>query len=98
MKMKRVSLMLGEDQHEHLSSLGLNVSALVRDLLDDYLNDSKITLRVQEQTKMIYDQIIANTGTTDEDLEPFLLKALKEVLRMKMSAIEKLSLKLDSNE
>ena len=90
--LKRISLMVREDQYLSLSENGLNFSGLVRDLLDDYLSDFKITISVSEETRKLYDLIISNTGSTYEDLEVYFKQALKSMLKEKiknMQALEK---------
>ena len=41
---RRISLMIREDQHSRLLELGVNMSGLIRSLIDDHLSDAKITL------------------------------------------------------
>ncbi len=94
-ELRRISLMVREDQHEHLISSGLNVSGLVRDLIDDYLSDFKITLSVSEETRAIYDRVVSNTGATDKDLEVYIVKALKELLKARIQEMQDLEKNLD---
>ena len=82
--------MIGEDQHEEISKRGLNLSGLVRDLIDDYLSEHTVVLSVSDETKSIYDQVVSNTGAKDEDIEPYLLEALKELLRERIKEMERL--------
>lgn len=82
--LKRVSLMIREDQHQLLNDKGYNASGLFRDLLDDYLSEHKVTISVSKETKEIYDMIISNTASTDEDLEKYLRKSLKDLLQEKI--------------
>ena len=89
-KLKRISLMLREDQQAKLSKLGLNLSGLVRDLIDDHLSDHKITLGVSEETRKLYDKIISNTGSTDSDVEVYLRDSLKVMLSDRIKAMQKL--------
>ena len=88
--LRRISLMVRADQHAALSDQGLNVSGLVRDLIDDYLSEHTITISVGEETRGLYDQIVANTGSTDADVEVYLREALKHLLRDKVRAMRKL--------
>ena len=91
-ELRRISLMIREDQYQQLVEMGLNVSGLVRDLVDDYMSDFKITLAVSEETRRVYDEVISNTGATDADLEKYILKGLKELLKSRirqMQALEK---------
>ncbi len=89
-QIRRISLMIREDQHERLAKLGVNVSGLIRSLIDDHLSEHKITLGVTEETANLYHQIVSNTGSTDEDVEPYLKAALKEMLKTKIKEMEKL--------
>ncbi len=82
--------MMREDQHQKLVNSGLNVSGLVRDLVDDYLSEFKITLSVTEETRRIYDKIVSNTGATDADLEKYIVKALKELLKIRIKEMQDL--------
>ncbi|MEM7645742.1 MAG: hypothetical protein AAF203_02430 [Pseudomonadota bacterium] len=86
--------MVREDQHQKLLDSGLNVSGLVRDLIDDYLSDFKITLSVSEETREIYDKVVSNTGATDADLEKYIVKALKELLKIRIRQMQDLQEKL----
>ncbi len=90
MSMKRISLMLREDQYNKVTEAGLNLSGLVRDLLDDYLSEHKITLSVTEETKSLYDLIVSNTGSTDEDVEKYLKNTLKLLLKDRIKAMQEL--------
>ena len=86
--------MIREDQYQKLLGSGLNVSGLIRDLIDDHLSDFKIILSVSEETRQVYDQVVSNTGTTDSDLEVYVLKSLKELLKKKIHQMQELEKKL----
>lgn len=88
--MKRVSLMLREDQYQTIIDSGLNLSGLVRDLVDDHLSEHKITLSVSEETRKLYDLIVSNTGSTDEDVETYLKDTLKLLLKDRIKAMQNL--------
>ena len=88
--LRRISLMIREDQHQKLLDSGLNVSGLIRDLVDDYMSEHKITLSVTEETRRIYDQVVSNTGATDVDLEHYIVKALKELLKARIREMQDL--------
>ncbi len=88
--LRRISLMVREDQYRSLSDRGLNVSGLIRDLIDDYLSEHKITISVGEETRNLYSQIVANTGTTDVDVEVYFREALKHLLSDKIKAMQQL--------
>lgn len=90
MSMKRISLMIREDQYNTVTEAGLNLSGLIRDLIDDYLSEHKITLSVTEETKSLYDLIVSNTGSTDEDVEKYLKSTLKLLLKDRIKAMQEL--------
>ena len=87
---RRISLMIREDQHLELLGLGVNMSGLIRSLIDDHLSESKITLAVSEETAHLYQQIVSNTGSTDADVEPHLRAALKKMLKDRITQMERL--------
>jgi len=87
---RRISLMIREDQHLRLLELGVNMSGLIRSLIDDHLSESKITLAVSEETAHLYQQIVSHTGSTDADIEPYLRVALKRMLKDRITQMEKL--------
>jgi hypothetical protein len=92
--LKRISLLLREEQYEQLSRLGLNVSGLVRDLIDDYLSEHKITLSVSEETRNLYDRIVSNvagrTGSADAQVEVYFREALGRMLQDKIKEMQTL--------
>ncbi len=87
---RRISLMIREDQHERLAELGVNVSGLVRSLIDDHLSESTITFAVSTETANLYREIVSHTGSTDADIEPYLRQALKSMLKDRIARMEKL--------
>ncbi len=91
---KRVNIMLGEEQYERLSKAKINISSFIRDLLEDHFSQTVINISVNQQTFDLYNEVISNTGATDEDIEPYLKEVLKKVLDKRMKQIEKLRLKL----
>ena len=82
--------MVREDQHQRLLDSGLNISGLIRDLIDDHLSEHKITLSVSEETRQIYSRVVSNTGATDVDLEKYIVKALKELLKGRIQEMQEL--------
>jgi len=92
--LRRISLMVREDHYRALVDKGLNVSGLIRDLMDDYLSEHSITVSVGEETRSLYDQVVANTGSTDEDVEVYFREALKQLLRDKIKSMQKLEKKI----
>ena len=85
---KRINIMILESQYQSLNERGLNVSGLIRDLLGDYLSRSTITLQVSPETRKLYDTIVSNTGSTDEEIEAPLRQALAEVLERKIDEMK----------
>ncbi len=88
--LKRVSLMLRQEQYDQIIQRGINFSGLVRDLVDDHLSEHKVTIAVSEETKTLYDKIVSNTGTTDEEFEVYLRTALRAVLKHKIQEMKEL--------
>ena len=70
--LRRINITISEEQYRALNERSLNVSGLIRDLLGDYLAANKITLQVSDETRRIYDLVVSNTGSSDEDfVAPF---------------------------
>ena len=92
--LKRINVMLRQDQHQTVLDAGLNMSGLLRDLLDDHFSESKITLSISTKTKKIYDNLISNFGANDRDLEPHLVLAMDKVLQSKIDEIDALRKRL----
>ncbi len=87
---KRVNIMITEDQYKTLTERGLNVSGLIRDLLGDYLSENVVNVQVSEETKQIYDMVVANTGSSDQEIEVYLRVALAQVLANKIDEMQEL--------
>ncbi len=87
---KRVNVMSRDDQYQILSEQGLNLSGLIRDLLGDYLSENVVNIQVSEETRRIYDLVVSNTGSTDEEIEVHLRVALAKVLEQKISEMQEL--------
>jgi hypothetical protein len=92
--LKRISLMIREDQYEALVEGETNLSGLIRDLIDDHTSEHKIVLSVTEETKNLYETIISNTGSTDEDLEVYIRSGLKDLLKDRIKEMQALEKKL----
>ena len=58
------------------------------------LSASTITVQVSDETRHLYDQIVSNTGATDEDIEIHLRTALADVLKNKIDEMTSLHLEL----
>lgn len=96
--LKRISLMIREDQHDKIVDLGLNLSGLIRDLIDDFLSEHNITLAVTEETKQLYDTIISNTGSSDSEVEKYLKHTLKHLLKDKIEYMQTIQDRLEEDE
>lgn len=86
--LKRISLMIGEDQYEALSKKGVNVSWLVRDMIDQYLNEKKIVLDVSDETLKLYQKVSGLTGGKPDEFETHFKKALLEFLKSKIDEMQ----------
>ncbi|MFN8391732.1 MAG: hypothetical protein U0136_15695 [Bdellovibrionota bacterium] len=91
---KRVNVLIREDQHQKVMDLGLSLSGLLRDLLDDRFSDTTVVLSVSKRTKKLYDNIISNFGVGDADLERFFVQALDRFLSERSREIEVLKKRL----
>jgi len=88
--LKRISLLIGEDQYQAISERGLNLSWLLRDLIDDYLSAKKIVLEVSDETLALYQKIVSATGALDSEFEPYFKEALHTFLKAKIESMQKL--------
>jgi len=82
--------MIKQEQYQTLTEKGVNVSGLIRDLLDDYLSDHKVTLAVSEETHDLYEKIVSNTGANDSQLEVYLRDSLRMLLKDKIKEMQDL--------
>jgi hypothetical protein len=87
---KRVNLLITSEQYARVSRLGLNLSGLVRDLLDDHFSRSHVTISLSSRVRGLYDQVVSNFGATDADLEPYLADALDQFLEAKAKEIQQM--------
>ncbi len=87
---KRINIMIRQDQYQRVAQTQLNMSGLVRGLLDDHFSDDKIVFSVSEPIKSVYQNVISNLGADDKDLEPYFLEALDQYLASKSKQIEEL--------
>lgn len=93
-KFKRVNVLIREDQHQQVMGLGLSLSGLIRDLLDDRFSDTTIVLSVSKRTRKLYDHIISNFGVGDTELERFFVHALDRFLSERQKEIDVLKKRL----
>lgn len=89
-ELKRISLFIGEDQYQAIVDKGLNLSWLLRDLLDDYLAHKKIVLEASDETLELYQQIVSSTSALDKEFEPYFREALHAFLKSKIESMQKL--------
>jgi hypothetical protein len=89
-ELKRISLLIGEDQYKGINDRGLNLSWLIRDLIDDYLSERKIVLNVTDETLALYQKVISATGSLDQEFEPFFKNALQLFLKSKIESMQQL--------
>ena len=89
-ELKRISLFIGEDQYRLISDRGLNLSWLLRDLIDDYFSEKKIVLDVSDETLELYQKIVSATSSLDAEFEPFFKDALRDFLKSKIESMQKL--------
>lgn len=95
---KRVNIMILDEQYRELNNRSLNISGVIRDLLGDYLSHHTITVQVSEETRRLYDTIVANTGATDDDIEVHLRAALARVLDDRIAQMQSLRQRLISEQ
>lgn len=86
----RVNVIIREDQYQRIVDEGLNLSGLIRDLIDDSFSSNKIVLSMKRRTKKLYDYVVSNFAVSDEDLEPYILDALDRYLADKEKEINKM--------
>ena len=89
-KFKRINVLVTPDQHRQVTDAGLNMSGLVRGLLDDHFSDEKVVFSISPRVKEVYNRVISNFGAGDADLEPYFLQALDQLLADKVRQIEAL--------
>ena len=87
---KRVNVLVRPDQHQRVVSAGLNMSGLIRGLLDDHFSEEKIVLSVSPRVKKVYGMLISNLGAEDRELEIYFLEALDKFLADKTRQIDDL--------
>ncbi len=97
-ELKRISLMIGEDQYQELVKRGLTVSWLIRDLIDDYLSANKLTLRVSDETRKLFEKIVSTANTEDEEFEPYLKDSLQNFLKQKIVDMQRLQKNLNKRD
>jgi hypothetical protein len=87
---RRVNITILESHHDELLRRGVNVSGLIRELLDGHLGGSSITLPVDAETRRLYDEVMAGTGYTEAELGTHLRRVLGELLDQKLRDLTEL--------
>ncbi len=89
-KFQRINVLLHREQYDKVNKAGLNMSGLLRGLLDDHFSDEKIVFSVSPEVKAVYQSVISNFGGEDKELEKYFLKALDQFLADRTQQIESL--------
>lgn len=85
--MKRVNILITEEQYGLVHESGLSLSGLVRDLITDRFGKTRIVLTVPVEVRELYDRLVSNFGISDYELAPYVVEALERFLSEKMSEI-----------
>ena len=88
MSLKRVNVMLDDDILHRLSEEGVNLSATIRELLEDRFSDHRVVLSVSKKTKTMYHDILEIVSGSDEEFEEYFVQALKSYLSDNRAEIE----------
>lgn len=91
---QRINVTILASQYEELSRRGVNVSALLRELIANYLSPSSVHIRVDPETRELFETVMQRTGATDEELSRELREALKRLLARQVEALASLQRKL----
>ena len=89
-KFRRINILVRPDQYERVNQTGLNMSGLIRGLLDDHFSDQRIVFSVSPRVKEVYQRVISNFGAEDREIEEHFLEALDRYLERKTREIEAL--------
>lgn len=87
---RRINVMIAEHQYERLARAGVNISALIRELLEDHMSDHVINLNVSRKAHDLYTKVVSTTGATDADIEPLLTEVLRRLLDQRLEKIKDL--------
>jgi Na+-transporting NADH:ubiquinone oxidoreductase subunit NqrA len=95
---RRISLMIREDQYQKILAADINVSGLIRDLIDDHFGEHSVTITLTQETRALYNKIVSSTGGGDTEIEPYLKTALKMMLKDKIREMERLQKSLEKQK
>jgi hypothetical protein len=87
---RRVNITLPESCYAQVTARGLKFSGFIANLINDHFAGSAIILRVSEDTKRLYEQVVSNTGYGDPDIEVRLRVVLQDLLGRKIAELEHL--------
>ena len=90
---RRISLVIREDQYQQMSKSDVNVSGLIRDLIDDHYSAHTIALHVSKETHDLYTRIVSEAPRGDLDIELYFRAALRDMLSDKIKEMENLQKK-----
>ncbi|EQC45101.1 hypothetical protein [Bacteriovorax sp. DB6_IX] len=79
-EMKRVNVIIPKHYHEEISKRGLKLSGVVREALEDQLNENTITLSVPKDIHELYMELFSMSECNDSEFVPYLKKALAEYI------------------
>ena len=88
---QRINVTILSSQYEELTRRGVNVSALLRELIANYLSPSSVNVHVDPETRELFDTVMERTGATDEELALELREALKRLLDRQVKALSTLA-------
>lgn len=95
-QLKRISLLIRQNQYDKLTAdPNMNLSALIRDLIDDHLGEHNIVIAASEELKQTYNSIIGHTGSSDAEIEKYLKIALAELLKDRIEKMKSLQKKME---
>ena len=94
---KRININILESQYKELTDRGLNVSRLVRDLLDAHLSATTITIHTDGETRRLFDTVIAHTGHSDGEVAAELRQVLQRLLEDKLETLTDLKRELQDD-
>jgi hypothetical protein len=87
---RRINITMLESHHDELVRRGLNVSGLIRELVDRYLSERTITLEVDAETRLLFEQALVGSGATSADIASRLRHAMSDILDERMKELETL--------
>jgi hypothetical protein len=87
---RRINITMTESQHDELVQRGVNVSGLIRELVEQYLSPSTITLNVDPDTRSLYEEAVVRSGATEADVTARLRRMMSDLLDDRLKELEAL--------